>query len=106
MIKHMKTVNPLEFEPFLFVCFCLGTWLLYLPCTWSIGLAAEPGCFPNWYMLSLFGTGAVLMRGAGCTINDMWDQDYDKKVVSSWKGTEKLLLILQSNMVPLLLNAT
>nr|XP_025145577.1 4-hydroxybenzoate polyprenyltransferase, mitochondrial isoform X1 [Bubalus bubalis] len=31
-------------------------------------------------MLSLFGTGAVLMRGAGCTINDMWDRDYDKKV--------------------------
>ncbi|XP_074252477.1 4-hydroxybenzoate polyprenyltransferase, mitochondrial isoform X2 [Saimiri boliviensis] len=57
-----------------------GTWLLYLPCTWSIGLAAEPGCFPDWYMLSLFGTGAILMRGAGCTINDMWDQDYDKKV--------------------------
>ncbi|XP_060003892.1 4-hydroxybenzoate polyprenyltransferase, mitochondrial isoform X3 [Lagenorhynchus albirostris] len=57
----------------------IGTWLLYLPCTWSIGLAAEPGCFPDWYMLSLFGTGAVLMRGAGCTINDMWDQDYDKK---------------------------
>ncbi|KAM7155746.1 4-hydroxybenzoate polyprenyltransferase, mitochondrial isoform 2-T2 [Molossus nigricans] len=59
----------------------IGTWLLYLPCTWSIGLAAEPGCFPDWYMLSLFGTGAVLMRGAGCTINDMWDQDYDKKVI-------------------------
>uniref|UniRef100_A0A8D0H3I3 4-hydroxybenzoate polyprenyltransferase, mitochondrial n=1 Tax=Sphenodon punctatus TaxID=8508 RepID=A0A8D0H3I3_SPHPU len=58
----------------------IGTWLLYLPCTWSIGLAAEPGCLPDWYMLSLFGTGAVLMRGAGCTINDMWDRDYDKKV--------------------------
>ncbi|KAI4585513.1 hypothetical protein MJG53_005747 [Ovis ammon polii x Ovis aries] len=58
----------------------IGTWLLYLPCTWSIGLAADPGCLPDWYMLSLFGTGAVLMRGAGCTINDMWDQDYDKKV--------------------------
>uniref|UniRef100_A0A7M4F440 4-hydroxybenzoate polyprenyltransferase, mitochondrial n=2 Tax=Crocodylus porosus TaxID=8502 RepID=A0A7M4F440_CROPO len=58
----------------------IGTWLLYLPCTWSIGLAAEPGCFPDWYMLSLFGAGAVLMRGAGCTINDMWDQEYDKKV--------------------------
>ncbi|XP_058523092.1 4-hydroxybenzoate polyprenyltransferase, mitochondrial isoform X2 [Ochotona princeps] len=57
-----------------------STWLLYLPCTWSIGLAAEPGCFPDWYLLSLFGAGAVLMRGAGCTINDMWDQDYDKKV--------------------------
>uniref|UniRef100_A0A8D0F5Q2 4-hydroxybenzoate polyprenyltransferase, mitochondrial n=1 Tax=Strix occidentalis caurina TaxID=311401 RepID=A0A8D0F5Q2_STROC len=63
--------------------FCLpsGTWLLYLPCTWSIALAAEPGCLPDWHTLSLFGIGAVLMRGAGCTINDMWDRDYDKKVV-------------------------
>lgn len=62
--------------------FCLpsGTWLLYLPCTWSVGLAAEPGCLPDWHMLSLFGIGAVLMRGAGCTINDMWDRGYDKKV--------------------------
>ncbi|XP_051785636.1 4-hydroxybenzoate polyprenyltransferase, mitochondrial isoform X3 [Erpetoichthys calabaricus] len=31
-------------------------------------------------MLALFGVGAVLMRGAGCTINDMWDRDFDKKV--------------------------
>ncbi|XP_073397382.1 4-hydroxybenzoate polyprenyltransferase, mitochondrial isoform X2 [Dendrobates tinctorius] len=57
-----------------------GTWLLYLPCTWSIALAAQPGCLPDFYMLALFGTGAVLMRGAGCTINDMWDKDFDKKV--------------------------
>ncbi|XP_064272715.1 4-hydroxybenzoate polyprenyltransferase, mitochondrial [Passer domesticus] len=57
-----------------------GTWLLYLPCTWSIGLAAAPGCLPDWRMLSLFGAGAVLMRGAGCTINDMWDRDYDRQV--------------------------
>ncbi|KAM4052660.1 4-hydroxybenzoate polyprenyltransferase, mitochondrial [Anomaloglossus baeobatrachus] len=58
----------------------IGTWLLYLPCTWSIALAAQPGCLPDLYMLALFGTGAVLMRGAGCTINDMWDKDFDKKV--------------------------
>ncbi|NXG24047.1 COQ2 protein, partial [Grallaria varia] len=57
-----------------------GTWLLYLPCTWSIGLAADPGSLPDWHMLSLFGVGAVLMRGAGCTINDMWDSDFDRKV--------------------------
>lgn len=31
-------------------------------------------------MLLLFGTGAVIMRGAGCTINDMWDKDIDSKV--------------------------
>lgn len=58
----------------------IGTWLLYLPCTWSIALAADPGCLPDLAMLMLFGTGAVLMRGAGCTINDMWDKDFDKKV--------------------------
>ncbi|KAM9858755.1 4-hydroxybenzoate polyprenyltransferase, mitochondrial isoform 1-T2 [Aulostomus maculatus] len=58
----------------------IGTWLLYLPCTWSIALAADPGCLPDLGMLTVFGTGALLMRGAGCTINDMWDKDYDKKV--------------------------
>ncbi len=58
----------------------VGTWLLYLPCTWSIGLAADPGCLPDLRMLALFGVGALLMRGAGCTINDMWDKDFDKKV--------------------------
>ncbi|XP_030000465.1 4-hydroxybenzoate polyprenyltransferase, mitochondrial [Sphaeramia orbicularis] len=58
----------------------IGTWLLYLPCTWSISLAADPGCLPHLGMLTLFGTGALLMRGAGCTINDMWDKDFDKKV--------------------------
>ncbi|KAK1792322.1 hypothetical protein P4O66_012272, partial [Electrophorus voltai] len=57
------------------------TWLLYLPCAWSIGLAADPGCLPDLHMLTLFATGALLMRGAGCTINDMWDKDFDKKVV-------------------------
>jgi hypothetical protein len=32
------------------------------------------------YQLALFGTGAVVMRGAGCTINDLWDRDIDNKV--------------------------
>ncbi|KAM5181490.1 4-hydroxybenzoate polyprenyltransferase, mitochondrial [Mantella aurantiaca] len=58
----------------------IGTWLLYLPCTWSIALAADAGSPPDLSMLALFGTGAVLMRGAGCTINDMWDKDFDRKV--------------------------
>ncbi|XP_029294964.1 4-hydroxybenzoate polyprenyltransferase, mitochondrial [Cottoperca gobio] len=58
----------------------IGTWLLYLPSTWSIALAADPGCLPHLGMLTLFGAGALLMRGAGCTINDMWDKDFDKKV--------------------------
>ncbi|KAJ2753829.1 Para-hydroxybenzoate--polyprenyltransferase, mitochondrial precursor (PHB:polyprenyltransferase), partial [Coemansia pectinata] len=32
------------------------------------------------YMLALFGTGAFVMRGAGCTINDLWDVKFDKMV--------------------------
>ena len=78
-MEHLPHLNS-SFLFSVWFWFCLGTWLLYLPCTWSIGLAADPGCFPDWYMLSLFGTGAILMRGAGCTINDMWDRDFDKKV--------------------------
>ncbi|CAH8548742.1 unnamed protein product [Schistosoma mattheei] len=57
-----------------------GTWLLYLPCTWSIALAAPPGHLPDIYMLTLFGVGSILMRSAGCTINDMWDKKYDMLV--------------------------
>ncbi|XP_057340108.1 4-hydroxybenzoate polyprenyltransferase, mitochondrial isoform X2 [Microplitis mediator] len=58
----------------------IGSWLLFWPCSWSIAMAASPGAFPDLHMLALFGLGAFIMRGAGCTINDMWDQDFDKKV--------------------------
>lgn len=34
----------------------------------------------DWWTMGLFGVGAVIMRGAGCTINDMWDADIDRKV--------------------------
>ncbi|THD23476.1 4-hydroxybenzoate polyprenyl transferase [Fasciola hepatica] len=57
-----------------------GTWLLYLPCTWSIALAAPAGQIPDLSMLALFGVGAILMRGAGCTINDLWDRKFDRQV--------------------------
>uniref|UniRef100_A0A915IQU1 Uncharacterized protein n=1 Tax=Romanomermis culicivorax TaxID=13658 RepID=A0A915IQU1_ROMCU len=55
------------------------TWLLYWPCTWSIGLAAPAGCLPDFSLLALFGAGAFFMRGAGCIVNDLWDKEYDKK---------------------------
>ncbi|KAL3103274.1 hypothetical protein niasHS_002460 [Heterodera schachtii] len=58
----------------------IGTWLLYWPCAWSIALAAPPGCLPSPYFLALFGGGAFLMRSAGCILNDLWDQDIDKRV--------------------------
>ncbi|XP_022224884.2 4-hydroxybenzoate polyprenyltransferase, mitochondrial [Drosophila obscura] len=58
----------------------IGTYLLFWPCAWSIALSADAGCWPDLTMLGLFGTGALIMRGAGCTINDLWDKDIDAKV--------------------------
>ena len=43
-------------------------------------MAASAGAFPDPYNICLMATGAIIMRGAGCTINDMWDADIDKKV--------------------------
>jgi 4-hydroxybenzoate polyprenyltransferase len=47
-----------------------GTWLLAWPCFWSIALAAPPGAAPNATLLALFGAGALLLRGAGCTVGN------------------------------------
>uniref|UniRef100_A0A8D8V2A4 4-hydroxybenzoate polyprenyltransferase, mitochondrial n=1 Tax=Cacopsylla melanoneura TaxID=428564 RepID=A0A8D8V2A4_9HEMI len=58
----------------------IGSWLLFWPCGWSISMAAAPGCLPDLHTLALFGLGAIIMRGAGCTINDLWDKDIDSKV--------------------------
>ncbi|KDP37903.1 hypothetical protein JCGZ_05342 [Jatropha curcas] len=58
----------------------IGTWLLTWPCMWSISLAASPGHLPDLKMMALFGCGALLLRGAGCTINDLLDRDIDTKV--------------------------
>jgi len=58
----------------------IGTWLLFWPCGWSICLATPAGQLPDIQMLALFGVGALVMRGAGCTINDMWDRNIDKAV--------------------------
>lgn len=43
--------------------------------------------------IALFGTGAVVMRGAGCTINDLWDRDIDKKVGTVAGGFSSLPLL-------------
>jgi 4-hydroxybenzoate polyprenyltransferase len=57
----------------------IGAWLLLFPCWWSIALAADGG-WPDWSLLTLFAVGALVMRGAGCIINDLADRDYDGRV--------------------------
>jgi 4-hydroxybenzoate polyprenyltransferase len=81
----------------------IGTMLLLWPCMWSTALASGSSIIRESAavtslssastsfaslssvagdpkLLMLFATGSFLMRGAGCTINDMWDAKYDKKV--------------------------
>ncbi len=60
----------------------IGWWLLLLPCWWSAALAAlhagQP--WPDPLHCILFLIGAVAMRGAGCTYNDIVDRDLDTRV--------------------------
>ena len=56
----------------------IGTWLLLFPGWWGIALAGPR--WPDPLLLLLFAIGAVAMRGAGCTLNDIADREYDGKV--------------------------
>ena len=56
----------------------IGTWLLLLPCWWGAALATP--AWPDATMFVLFTIGAVVMRGAGCTVNDLADRKFDARV--------------------------
>jgi len=59
----------------------VGTWLLLWPCLWSTALAADGALTLNHaYLMLLFAIGALVMRGAGCTYNDIVDRDFDGAV--------------------------
>ncbi len=60
----------------------IGTWLLLLPCWWGVALAAGRD---GWRLHDLWivlgcALGAWLMRGAGCTWNDITDREFDAAV--------------------------
>src|SRR5581483_7446039 len=59
----------------------IGSWLLLLPCWWSLGIAAmAEHKVPGLWHVAVFFIGAFAMRGAGCTWNDLVDRDLDAKV--------------------------
>ncbi|KAH9049010.1 UbiA prenyltransferase family-domain-containing protein [Lactarius hengduanensis] len=77
---------PPKVQPYLYLTRIdkpIGTLLLFYPCTWAITMASyasnAPPSVPLKY-IALFGTGALIMRGAGCTINDLWDRNLDNAV--------------------------
>ena len=55
-----------------------GWLVLVWPTLAALWLAADG--FPGWHLLAVFVLGTVLMRSAGCTINDIADRDFDKHV--------------------------
>jgi len=76
---------PLAIRPYLRLARIdrpIGWWLLLLPCWWSTALAAVAAGapYPDPTLLVLFTIGAIAMRGAGCTWNDILDRDIDRRV--------------------------
>ncbi len=58
----------------------IGVWLLFLPGLWGILLSGPP-LREAARLIVLFAIGALVMRAAGCVVNDLWDRDIDRMVV-------------------------
>ena len=80
----------------------IGFMLLFWPCTWGLTIAYDfqNGIDQFIYYMILFFCGSVLMRSAGCIVNDIIDKDFDRNVertknrpIASGKITTKLALI-------------
>jgi len=95
----------------------IGWWLLLLPGWWAIALAGGGiASMTGWdfYLIILFLVGAIVMRGAGCIVNDLWDRDLDAKVertrarplasgmVEVWQALVFLFLLLFVGLIILL----
>ncbi|MGE3623102.1 MAG: 4-hydroxybenzoate octaprenyltransferase [Bdellovibrionales bacterium] len=90
----------------------IGTWLLLLPCWWGLALAAPR--FPHIGYMFLFALGAIVMRGAGCVINDIYDRDLDARVertrsrplasgeIGLWQAILLLIGLLLAGLIVLL----
>ena len=80
----------------------IGFMLLFWPCAWGLTIAYDFNSSLNTYFfyLTLFFLGSVLMRSAGCIVNDILDKEFDSKVfrtknrpIASGNVTVKLAII-------------
>lgn len=77
----LERIAPRSLRPFVALARLdkpIGIWLLLWPCLWAVGLASDG--LPDLGLLVLFAAGAVVMRAAGCTYNDILDRDIDARV--------------------------
>ncbi|CAM4095440.1 4-hydroxybenzoate octaprenyltransferase [Kerstersia similis] len=88
----------------------IGSLLLLWPTLWALWAAS--GGRPSWYILIVFVIGTVLMRSAGCAVNDYFDRDFDRhvdrtqeRVLTTGKisGKEALLVAAALALVSLIL---
>ncbi len=56
-----------------------GYWLLLFPGWWSVALNTPHGQWPSLKLMILFFAGAVVMRAAGCCVNDVADREFDRR---------------------------
>jgi 4-hydroxybenzoate polyprenyltransferase len=86
--RNWVETAPRAFRPYLQLMRMdrpIGSWLLFWPCVCglALGAMAEERSFTDWrdlYYVILFGIGTVVMRGAGCTFNDIVDRKIDAQV--------------------------
>ena len=85
----------------------IGYMLLFWPCMWGLSLAYDfsNGLNSYFFYTLLFFLGSVLMRSAGCIVNDISDKDFDKKVsrtknrpIATGKISTKLALIYATTL--------
>lgn len=84
-VNWVEKIAPKYSRPFLQLARLdrpVGAWLLLWPCWWSLALASSAAglTWPDPWLLTLFALGAFIMRGAGCTLNDLMDRNIDGKV--------------------------
>ncbi|MDI2091253.1 4-hydroxybenzoate octaprenyltransferase [Commensalibacter oyaizuii] len=74
---------PASLQPYALLCRIdrpIGTWLLFIPGIWGILLPHHTPILIRIKLIILFGIGSIVMRSAGCVINDIWDRDFDRQV--------------------------
>ncbi|HCQ70962.1 MAG TPA: 4-hydroxybenzoate octaprenyltransferase, partial [Rhodospirillaceae bacterium] len=85
-IKHnsrLLHLFPQDLRPYVLLARLerpIGVWLLLIPGLWAIALAGAGNTATQIKTAILFAIGSIVMRAAGCVINDIWDRDLDKSV--------------------------
>ena len=83
MTKNMLKTKLAAYQRLMRLDKPIGIMLLLWPTLWAIWLAADGS--PSWMLVTIFSLGTVLMRSAGCVMNDLADRNFDGHVARTSK---------------------